>query len=393
MDVPSTLHGMGSPFDVTVAELRRRTSLKWHTYPDDVLPAFVAEMDVRPLDAVVTAVHGAMLAGDTGYEVGPASPRGTAYAEAFADFAARHHGWDVPVDRTRLVPDVMLGGVELVRLVSAPGDAVVINPPVYPPFRSFLEHAGRRVVTAPLTPAGRLDLDALDRAFAGARAYLLCHPHNPTGTLHTADELRAVGDLAARHGVRVVADEIHAPLVVGDEPFVPTTTVIPDAIALHSASKAFNLAGLKAALAVPGAAADDLTRLPEIVGHGVSHVASIAHQAAYRHGEPWLADVRASIRQHQEMVDAALTERLPSARWHRPAATYFAWLDVRDTPAVAGSGTDPARLLLHRGRLAVNSGPTFGDEGAGHVRLNLATSPQILADALDRLVTTLAARA
>ncbi|MBD7920253.1 aminotransferase class I/II-fold pyridoxal phosphate-dependent enzyme [Cellulomonas sp. Sa3CUA2] len=383
---------MGSPFDVTVAEMRRRTSLKWHTYPDDVLPAFVAEMDVRPLDAVVTAVTGAMLAGDTGYEAGPASALGTAYAEAFAGFAARQHGWDVPVDRTRMVPDVMLGIVEVVGVLSVPGDRVVINPPVYPPFRAFLEHAGRQVVTAPLAPDGRLDLAALDRAFAGATAYLLCHPHNPTGTLHTADELRAVGELAARHGVRVVADEIHAPLTVGDEPFVPTTTVILDAISLHSASKAFNLAGLKAALAVPGPAADDLARLPEIVGHGVSHVASIAHQAAYREGDAWLGDVRAAVRANGDLVEQVLAERLPQARWARPAATYFAWLDVRATPAVVSSGTDPARLLLQHGRLAVNSGPTFGPQGVGHVRLNLATSREILTDALDRLATTLAAR-
>jgi len=380
---------MGSPFDVSVAELRRRTSLKWHTYPDDVLPAFVAEMDVRPLDDVVTAVGAAMAAGDTGYEAQPTSSLGVAYAEAFADFAVRRHAWDVPVERTRMVPDVMLGIVEVVRVVTAPGDGVVINPPVYPPFRAFLEHADRRVVAAPLTAAGRLDLDALDRAFVDARAYLLCHPHNPTGTLHTADELRAVGDLAARHGVRVVADEIHAPLVVGDERFVPTTTVIPDAIALHSASKAFNLAGLKAAIAVPGPAADDLRRMPEIVGHGVSHVASIAHQTAYRRGDAWLHDVLAAIRTNGDLVADTLADRLPEARWARPAATYFAWLDLRDTPAVRATAADPARVLLERGRLAVNSGPTFGPGGAGHVRLNLATSREILVDALDRLTTTL----
>ncbi|MBO0924484.1 aminotransferase class I/II-fold pyridoxal phosphate-dependent enzyme [Cellulomonas sp. zg-ZUI199] len=382
---------MGSPFDVTVADLRRRTSLKWHTYPDDVLPAFVAEMDVLPLDAVVDATTAAVAAGDTGYEPGPNSPRGVAYAEAFAEFAARQHGWDVPVERTRMVPDVMIGAAEVLAVVTAPGDGVVVNPPVYPPFRAFVEHAGRRVVDAPLTPAGRLDLDALDRAFRDARAYLLCHPHNPTGTLHSADELRGVGELATRHGVRVVADEIHAPLVVGDEPFVPTTTVIPDAIALHSASKAFNLAGLKTALAIPGPAADDLRRLPEIVGHGVSHVASIAHQAAYRRGDAWLADVLAAVRSNGDLVAATLADRLPQARWHRPAATYFAWLDLREVPAVASTGADPARLLLERGRLAVNAGPTFGPGGEGHVRLNLATSTGILTEALDRLTTTLAA--
>lgn len=365
--------------------------MKWRTYPPDVLPAFVAEMDVRPLGAVVDAVTRAVALGDTGYETAPPSPLATAYAEAFAQFAARRQGWDVPVERTRLVPDVMLGVVEVLALVTDPGDGVVVNPPVYPPFRQFVEHAGRRVVDAPLDPTGRLDLDALDRAFRDARAYLLCHPHNPTGTLHTADELAAVGALAARHGVRVVADEIHAPLVVGDEPFVPTTTVVPDAIALHSASKAFNLAGLKAAIAVPGPAARDLERMPEIVGHGVSHVASTAHQAAYRAGDAWLDDVLATVRANGDRTAQVLAEHLPQARWHRPAATYFAWLDVRATPAADATGTDPARLLLDRGRLAVNSGPTFGAGGDGHVRLNLATSPAILDDALDRLVTTLAA--
>ena len=382
---------MGSPFDVTIDELRRRTSLKWRTYAPEVLPAFVAEMDVRPPDAVVTAVGAAMAAGDTGYEAEPSGPSGPVYAEAFAGCARRQQGWEVDPATTRLVPDVMLGAVEVLRLLTEPGDGVVINPPVYPPFREFVAHAGRRVVTAPLTPAGRLDLDALDRAFTDARAYLLCHPHNPTGTLHTAEELAAVGELAARHGVRVVADEIHAPLVVGDEPFVPTTTVVTDAIALHSASKAFNLAGLKAAVAVPGPdAVDDLARLPEIVGHGVSHLASIAHQAAYREGDAWLADVRSTIATNGDLLAEALAAHLPEARWTRPAATYFAWLDVRDTPAVRATGADPARLLLQRGALAVNPGPTFGDNGAGYVRLNLGTSPQVLADALDRLTTTLA---
>ncbi len=382
---------MGSPFDVTADEMRRRTSLKWRTYPDDVLPAFVAEMDVRPLDAVVDAVTGAMASGDTGYEPGPTGPLGTAYAEAFAEFAARRHGWDVPVERTRMVPDVMIGAVEVLDVLTEPGDGVVVNTPVYPPFRSFVEHARRRVVTAPLTPTGRLDLDALDRAFTDARAYLLCHPHNPTGTLHTEAELRAVGELAARHGVRVVADEIHAPLVVGDAPFVPTTSVIPDAIALHSASKAFNLAGLKAAVAVPGPGARDLRDIPEIVGHGVSHVASIAHRAAYRHGDAWLDDVLATIRTHGDLVAATLAERLPQARWTRPEATYFAWLDVSGTPAVRATGVEPARLLLKRGRLAVNPGPSFGPQGAGFVRLNLATSRTLLLDVLERLVGTLGA--
>ncbi|WP_309133764.1 aminotransferase class I/II-fold pyridoxal phosphate-dependent enzyme [Cellulomonas sp.] len=376
---------MGTPFDVPLDELRTRRSSKWATYPPDVLPAFVAEMDVRLPEAVVRAVADTLSRGDTGYEVG------NGYAEAFAAFAAERYGWQVPVVASRPVPDVMLGIAEVVRVLTAPGDGVVINPPVYPPFREFLAHAGRRVVDAPLGADGRLDLEALDRAFTDATAYLLCHPHNPTGTLHSRDELAAVGELAARHGVRVVADEIHAPLVVGDAPFVPTTTVIPDAVALHSASKGFHLAGLKAAVAVPGPdAAADLARMPEIVGHAVSHVGSVAHQAAFREGGPWLDEVLAVLRENVATTERTLADRLPSARWRRPEATYFAWLDLRDTPAVRATGAEPVHLLREEGRLATQPGPAFGPGGEGRVRLNLACSPQTLTEVLDRLTTTLA---
>lgn len=375
---------------VPLDQLRRRTSEKWRHYPPDVLPLFVAEMDVPQPEPVVRAVVDAMRLGDTGY------PAGSAYAEAMAAFAADRWDWTVDVPATRLVPDVMMGAVEVLRLVTDPGDAVVISPPVYPPFAAFVAHADRRLLTAPLGADGRLDLESLDRAFgeataAGGRAaYLLCHPHNPTGTLHTADELRAVGELSARHGVRVVADEIHAPLVLGPgSRFVPTTTQIPDAIALHSASKAFNLAGLRAAVAVPGPdAVADLARLPAVVADGVTHLGALAQRTAYREGDSWLDEVLDGLRQNQLLLAELLAEQVPAAVWSPPEATYFAWIDLRALDAVRAGG-DPARLALHRGRLALNPGPTFGAEGTGFVRLNLAASTATLTDAVGRLACAL----
>ena len=377
---------------VSLDQLRRRTSVKWRQYPPDVLPLFVAEMDVPQPEPVVRAVTDALHRGDTGY------PSGSGYAEAMAAFADERWGWTVDVGAARLVPDVMLGAVEVLRLLTDPGDAVVINPPVYPPFTAFIRHGGRTVVDAPLGPDGRLHLESLERSFetataAGRRAaYLLCHPHNPTGTLHTADELRAVGALASRYGVRVVADEIHAPLVLApDQRFVPTTTQIPDAIALHSASKAFNLAGLRAAVAVPGPeAVDDLARMPEIVGDGVTHLGAIAQTAAYRESGPWLDDVLDGLARNQQLVHRSLSEQLPAARWSPPDATYFAWIDLRAVPVVR-AGEDPARLALARGRVALNPGPTFGVEGTGFVRMNLATGTSMLTDAVKRLVGSLSA--
>ncbi|MGW0736058.1 aminotransferase class I/II-fold pyridoxal phosphate-dependent enzyme [Streptomyces sp. NPDC002851] len=261
---------------LTLDQLRSRTSMKWRTYPEDVLPLWVAEMDVPLAGPVARALTDAVALGDTGYPAGPGYARAL---DAFARerWALADVGDGTEPGRTAIVPDVMLGIVEVLRLVTGPGDTVVVNPPVYPPFYAFVGHMDRHVAEAPLDARGRLDPDALDTAFrqavAGGRraAYLLCNPHNPTGTVHTRAELAEVARLAEAHGVRVVSDEIHGPLVLPGAEFVPYLSV-PGAergLALHSASKAWNLAGLKAALAVAGpGAVEDLARMPEEVSHG-----------------------------------------------------------------------------------------------------------------------------
>ncbi len=373
---------------LTLDRLRCRTSMKWRTYPEDVLPVWVAEMDVPLAAPIVRAVTAAMELGDTGY------PAGTAYAEALAAFAAKRWGWDgLDVARTAIVPDVMLGVVEMLRLVTGPGDPVVVNSPVYPPFYQFVGNMDRRVVEAPLGAGGRIDLDVLEEVFrglGGGRAgYLLCSPHNPAGTVHTVEELTAVTVLAERYGVRVVADEIHAPLTAPGVDFVPYLSV-PGAdrgLSLMSASKAWNLAGLKAALAVagPGAAAD-LARLPEEVSHGPSHVGVIAHTAALTDGTAWLDALLTGLDENRHLLAGLLDRHLPGIRYRPAEATYLAWLDCR----ALGLGDDPAEVFLERGRVAVNSGIPFGTGGAGHVRLNLATSPEVITEAVRRMAAALA---
>ncbi|MFE0175963.1 MalY/PatB family protein [Streptomyces sp. NPDC059002] len=376
---------------LSLDRLRERTSMKWRTYPADVLPLWVAEMDVPLAEPVARAVHDAMERGDTGY------PAGTDYAEALADFAARRWDWDgLAVGHTAIVPDVMLGIVEMLKLVSGPGDPVVVNCPVYPPFYQFVRNDNRPVVEAPLSKEGRIDFTALAAAFrdaagrGGRAVYLLCSPHNPTGTVHTAAELEEVARLARHHGVRVVIDEIHAPIVAEGARFVPYLSVPggADGLSLMSASKAWNLAGLKAALAVAGpAAADDLARLPEEVGHGPSHLGVIAHTAALRQGGAWLDALLAGLDENRRLLDELLGDRLPAVR-HRPGqATYLAWLDCRGL----GLGDDPAAVFLERGRVALSRGADFGPGGAGFVRLNLATSPEILTEAVRRMASAVKA--
>ncbi|MEV5664233.1 MalY/PatB family protein [Streptomyces flaveolus] len=374
---------------LTLDRLRRRTSMKWRTHPADVLPLWVAEMDVPLARPVVRAVTDAMELGDTGY------PAGTAYAEALAAFAGKRWGWDdLAVERTAIVPDVMLGVVEMLKLVTGPGDPVIVNPPVYPPFYQFVTHLDRRVVEAPLGADLRIDPQVLEDAFrravagGGRAAYLLCSPHNPTGTVHTAEELASVAALAERYGVRVVADEIHAPVVAEGVRFVPYLSV-PGAergLSLMSASKGWNLPGLKAALALAGpGAAGDLARMPEEVGHGPSHVGVIAHTAALRDGTAWLDAVLAGLDANRRLLTDLLAAHLPGVVHHPGEATYLAWLDCR----ALGLGDDPAQAFLHRGRVALSPGPDFGTGGAGHVRLNLATSPEVITEAVRRMASAL----
>jgi len=387
--------------ELSVEQLRERSSMKWRAHPAEVLPLWVAEMDVRLAPTVADALHRAVDIGDTGY------PYGRGYAVAVSEFASQRWQWhDLAVSRTAIVPDVMLGVVEMLRLVTDRGDAVIVNPPVYPPFYAFVSHDDRRVVEAPLGSDGRIDLAALEEAFSRVRssgepnakvAYLLCNPHNPTGSVHTVGELTAVVELARRFGVRVVSDEIHAPLVLPGARFTPYLTVpgAENALAVLSASKAWNLCGLKAALAVAGPeSAADLKRMPEEVSHGPSHLGVIAHTEAFRTGGDWLDALLLGLDANRKLLGELVTEHLPAVRYQQLEGTYLAWLDCRrlgfneeaaEGIAVVSDLSGPARWFLDHARVLLTSGHAFGTGGAGHVRMNIATSQAILVEAVTRM--------
>lgn len=371
---------------MSLTDLRRRRSAKWLTWPPDVLPAFVAELDVPLADPVRRALHEAVDLGDSGY----AEPAGL--PAAFAGFVADGYGWQVDPADVHVVPDVMVGVIEVLRAANEPGGAVVINPPVYPPFFVDLLEADRRVVEVPLARDGTgyaLDLDGLAAAFrAGASTYLLCSPHNPLGRVWTGEELRGVAELADRYGVLVLSDEIHAPLVLPGSRHVPFPTLAGDrCVAFWSASKAWNLAGLKCAVAVTSGARGRrlLGRLPEEVRYRAGILGIAAAEAAFSAGRPWLDALLAHLDRNRRLLAELLAERLPEVGYRPPDASFLAWLDF----AAYDLGDDPATVLRERGKVALEPGPHFGRQGAGHARLNIGTSRSLLTEAIDRMATAI----
>jgi cystathionine beta-lyase len=363
----------------TLETLSRRRSSKWVAHPPDVLPVFVAEMDVALAPPVRAALAEAIELGDTGY----AEPGGL--FEAYAGFAERRLGWSPDPARMVLLPDVMAGIVELLRVLTAPGDGVAICPPVYPPFFDGIPEAGRRVVEVPLVD-GDLDLDGLEHAFAGgaARAFLLCSPHNPTGRVHDRATLDAIAALAERHGALVVADEIHAPLTLPGARHTPFAALGETrSVVITSASKAFNIAGLKCALAIAGSAevARELRTVPEEVRYRAGLLGVIGSEAAFVHGDAWLDELLAALDANRRRLAALLDEHLPAIGYRPPDASFLAWLDCR----ALDLGDDPAAVLLERGRVALEPGHAFGAPGRGYARLNFGTSAALLDDAVGRM--------
>ncbi|QAY73209.1 aminotransferase class I/II-fold pyridoxal phosphate-dependent enzyme [Agromyces protaetiae] len=368
--------------------LRTRTSAKWRGYPEDVLPLPVAEMDYPLAEPIADALHRAIDRSDTGYAFGS-----TGIAEAFAPFAAARLGWEVDPARVTATGDVSMGIVEILRVAVSPGDGVIVTPPIYPPFFDLVTEAGAAVVEVPMLggidEGWSLDLDGIDAAFAaGARGILLCNPHNPLGHVPSRETLSALAEIAERHGAIVVADEVHGALVQPGVAYTPFLTVSDAAreagVAVTAASKAFNLAGLKAALIVTGSDRGDALRakLPYEVSYRMSQFGAIASIAAFEHGAQWLDGVLASLDDSRRLLADLIADELPGVRYRLPDATYLAWLDL----AALGWGDDPAAVALERARVALGHGVQFGASvGRGHARLNFACSPEVLSEAITRL--------
>lgn len=379
---------VGDPFDaVSVDALRQRGSVKWSYYGDDVLAAWVAEMDFPLAPAVQGVLQDAVARGCTGY---PPSDTVSGLPAACAAWLARSFGLSVEPQQICVVPDILRGLELAIATFSPPESAVVIPTPSYPPFFEVVRACGRPVVEAPLARQGDrrvFDLDAIAAALrGGAGTVILCNPHNPVGRAFTRDELAALSTVVAAHGARVVADEVHAPLVYPDATHVSYATVSEAAashsVTLTSASKGWNLPGLKCAQVVL-THEPDLARWSELSflqTHGASILGILANRAACEQGAPWLQAAIAYLDGNRRLLARLFPEWLPGVVYTMPEATYLAWLDCR-----ALELDDPAAFFLQHARVALTDGAAFGGPGKGFVRLNFATSRAILTEIVQRM--------
>lgn len=379
--------------DHDLRELRERTSAKWRFYGRDVLPAWVAEMDFELAEPIAQALHEAVDRSDTGYRWTDEVPT------ALAEFAGATWNWQIDTESVFVLADVMSAITQALAHLTDPGAQVVINPPVYPPFFSTVSQVSGRVVReVPLRAKEggyRLDLDALDAAFADpqVQAYLLCSPHNPTGTVHSIEELQVIADSARRHDVVVISDEIHAPLAlpgVRHRPFLAIVNDFPGlrAAACVSASKAWNIPGLKCAqlVATENVVAPLRELIPLEATFGVGHFGVIGTLAAYRDGGPWLAEAISVLDARRTQLREGLS-RIGAISMTWPQASYLGWIKA---PTL---GEDPAALLLEEAKLAVNSGVPFGTGGSEHMRINYATSEAIVDEIIVRIGAVIDAHA
>ncbi|HCB34225.1 MAG TPA: aminotransferase [Acidimicrobiaceae bacterium] len=369
-------------FDLDPHRVANRPGIKWGRHGSDVLAAWVADMDLEPAPVIEQALTERIAAGGLGYDF---YDKPIPVLEAFVERMATAFGWQTETAEVIRVHDVMQGFALTIDRLTSPGDGVIVSTPAYPPVFSCIERAARRVVDNPLrlTDSGwQLDLDHLDSVAAAGdvTAVFVCQPHNPTGLVLDADDLAALTEIAERHDLLMISDEIHCDLVYEPWRHLPLAASSEAAsqrtVTLTAATKSFNIAALRLAFVHSASqryAPAVLGIRPQMIG-GINSLGQVATVAAWKHGQPWLDELLAGLDHNRRLLADLVAEHLPGVRYEMPQSTYLAWLDCTEL----GLGDDPSAVFMDKGRVFVNPGLDFGPQGAGHVRLNFATSPQML---------------
>jgi cystathionine beta-lyase len=374
-----------------LSELRTHRSEKWRAFPADVLPLPVAEMDFPVAEPIRNTLRSMIDKSDLGY-LGPIPEMGI----AFSNFASNRWGWKADPQQVRIAADVGVGVVEVLRVITKPGDKILINSPVYPNFWTWTAETHLMEVDVPFIHGENeidgsfwsLDWDGIEKAYAsGIKAHLISNPHNPLGRMFSREELTRFAELAHKYGVIVLSDEIHAPLTYEESAFIPFLNISPLArevgITITAASKGWNIAGLKCAIIVTEDEKmhERLNAIAPATHYRASLLGAFATVTAFEEGEPWLNSLMVQMEINRHLISDLINQFTPGVGYHLPRCSYLAWLDLSHF----GLGEDPAAALVEKAKVAFVPGIRFGKQSSQFVRLNFATSPEILEEAFKRL--------
>lgn len=379
----------------SLAELQTHRSEKWRAFPREVLPLPVAEMDFPVAQPIQDVILDMVNNSDLGY-LGSIPEMGN----SFAGFAKRRWNWSVEPGFVRIATDVGVAVVELIRVFAQPGEKVLISSPIYQNFYTWIRETKVEMVDVPFLPDAQSsdgtgwshDWDGIEKAYqSGIKVHLLCSPHNPLGKVYTKEDLQRIVALAKKYGVIVISDEIHAPLTFKEATFVPLLSLGADAaevgVCVTAASKGWNIAGLKCAIIVSQSQEmhEKLNALAPAMHYRASLLGAFATVAAFEHGELWLDSALEILDQNRKLVANLISTQIPAIGYNLPHCSYLAWLNLSQLKL----GDDPCAVLVERAKVAFNPGHIYGPLGKDYARLNFATSPAIISEAIDRIASIL----
>ena len=383
-----------SDIDITapsLAELSTHHSEKWRAFAPDVIPLPVAEMDFPVAAPIRELLHSMVEHSDLGY-LGAIPELGN----SFASFADSRWNWTVDPAHVRVATDVGVGVVEILRVFTNPGDGVLISSPVYQNFYTWINETKVKCIDVPfihqqsgdVSLAWSIDWKGIEEAYSsGIKVHLLCSPHNPIGRVYTKEELSKFVALSVKYNVIIISDEIHSPLEYSEHPFVPILTLGEDAqshsVVVTAASKGWNIAGLKCAIIVSGSEAmhEKLNALPPALHYRASLLGAFATAVAFDKCAPWLDTVINQLDHNRNLISKLLAEHLPEVIYNPPQHSYLAWFDL----SALNLGDEPTAVILDKTKVALNAGHIYGAQWGQFARMNFATSPEIITQAITQM--------
>ena len=360
-----------------------------HYGTNDVIPLWIADMDFKTAPCIVDAIKARANQGIFGY-----TWRTPKYFEAIAAWQQKRNGWLPDTEHMAFAPGVVPGMRMMLTMFTQPADKILIQQPVYHPFADVVNNTGRQLVVSPLKrdEDGRYTMDLEDfakKAADGVKYFILCNPHNPVGRVWTREELKAVGDICVKHGVRIISDEIHSDLMLDGHKHIPMASVSPEIAAITTTciapSKAFNLAGLQASTVVfpdahKKAVFDHYWQCMDI--HRNNAFSLTAMETAFNKGEEWLGQLLPYLSANFDFVVDYCRAHIPQIKTYAPDATYLMWLDCR---ALGLDNDALRRFMIEQAGLGLNDGCSFGRSLNGYMRLNAACPRSVLERAMKQL--------